>query len=332
MPTDLPLNVRDPQQFTLAAFPGYNPSDVRRHIKKLLDKYKLGITPERITSERVGASGAVGKAIVAGTTIVRAFYDGTDNTGMIEHGKPVVFDTTTGLGVTGINPKWTKDEYKVVGKALMDYNVVNPEGGYIYVQLLEDLPLTGEIIARANPIPDGPTYPNIYHWSHADPGIDSQQTCVWPFELPLDLSFNPSTPDLNFGLGDQSWEGSGQYIWAFNLTRQYVNLGALVHLKPAGVAGTQYYCEYYMPPSFFGTLYGDLLFGQSSSILIDTSIQSGLEGTYLSVDDRMLKEGDKLVAGNKVWASLYCYNAGSADFVWRFGVTQSNTCPVKQTG
>lgn len=334
--TDKPLNVMPPAGFTIWPYVGggMDPTDARRYIRTLLANQRIGFTPELVSPDRLGGQvDVIGKAVVAGTTNVKCFYDGTDNTGEIRHGASVVFDTTTGLAVTGINPKWTPDQYKVVGTAMGEYRTPNPGAfGIIQMTIKEDQPLPeGPIIARAAPAP-GLTWPTMFSWCDADPGVPGSQEYVWTAELPADLSFNPQTGyGASFGLGGNVWQGSGEYVYIYNLTRQYVHMGAYLEIKPAGATARQYYCEYYMTPSVIAKLLEILKEGNSANAELITSSQQGINGTFIKVDDRMLKDGQQLKKDQNVWCSLYRYTAGAGlDFVWRWGAVQSVECPEKQ--
>lgn len=59
--------------------------------------------------------------VTSGIIIANAYWDGSDNTYVITNGQPVVFDTVTGRCVTGINPKWSPEEYVIVGTALLGF-------------------------------------------------------------------------------------------------------------------------------------------------------------------------------------------------------------------
>lgn len=115
-------------------------SEKRKEIKTKLDNYNFGINTAPVSTQRlkeVGADGqdADGHAIMDGIAWVRAFYDGTNKTGKIKQGHPVVFDTVTGRSVTGINEEWGVDEYKVVGTALQDYEDTDPKGSVVPIKL-----------------------------------------------------------------------------------------------------------------------------------------------------------------------------------------------------
>lgn len=95
----------------------------RIRITKLLNKKTFGVFNESISKQKIndlpGTSTELinAEVTVSGMIWVECYCDGSDNTGQIEHGKPVCFDTVTGRCVTGINDKWSPGEYKQVGIA-----------------------------------------------------------------------------------------------------------------------------------------------------------------------------------------------------------------------
>lgn len=90
-------------------------------------------------------------AVISGICFVRAFYDATANTGQIYAGKPVVYDSVTGKCITGINPAWSADEYRVIGTSLVDYDEITAaaDGGEdIPIELLQDTPIRGNLFFK----------------------------------------------------------------------------------------------------------------------------------------------------------------------------------------
>jgi hypothetical protein len=329
------LKVVDPAKFKIdhADYSGKTKPDARKAIKKLLEKYKLAVCPEPITADRVYSGGDTrGKAIIAGTTWVRCFTDGTDNTGAIKFGKPVVFDTVKGFGVTGINDKWAEDEYYILGKALQDY--AGPGEDKIIMQFVEQVPHKGEIIAKCKIDPAaGGRYPVFQDWTEADTGAD-QQKCIWSFELPKSIVFKDTSDNIYLkDSGNNKWEGAGQYVKAFNLTRQYVMKNALCHLFPSGNDAVQYYFSYSMPQTFYGKLDADLKQGDFALATVDGDHTAGIEGSKMRVYDKMLSSvnsiSSKLKSGTKILATLTQKNTNT-DFVWRLVVQQADACPIRQ--
>lgn len=111
---------------------GLTNQEKRRRIVALLANKTVGVSPIKI-SKKMAAEREISsyegefKTIVGGLTRVRAYYDGTDNTGEIKIGQPIVFDTVTGNAVTGINEKWTADEFHVVGISFSNYALSGPQ-------------------------------------------------------------------------------------------------------------------------------------------------------------------------------------------------------------
>lgn len=144
------LRVTDPSVLLIShsTYSGKTPAEARRLVKIELDKLHFGITPDPISGPRASRQlgggqipeAVAGNAISEGVTFVRCYYDGTDNTGKIKHGKPVVFDTVKGWGVTGVNETWQPDEYKILGIALDEYEDEAEEGGRIAVRLIPQQP------------------------------------------------------------------------------------------------------------------------------------------------------------------------------------------------
>lgn len=315
-----------------ADYNGKSKSEARREIKKLLDKYRISITPEMLAPNRFTyANGAKvqGRFITTGTTWVRAYYDNTDNTGKIEYGKPVAFDTVKGWGVTGINPKWSPDEYKVVGVSLADYEQTGEQGKVPVV--LEDTPKVLEPVLAKAKVKEG-DWPSIQSWSEATQGSNNQQV-IWEFELPKEIKFKESDSSKWFeGAGDTKWEGSGAYVKAFNLTRQYVPKNVYTWLHPDKKTG-QLYFDYYMPPSLLGTLDTQLTTGGSVLMTIHEHFRGEFEGEKVKVYDYLMNANKKLPQGAKVWTNLFRYSSTNTidPFVWRLGIVQSNTCPISAT-
>lgn len=321
---DIPLKVKSSKEFTISdpKWSEYKkPAEKRRAIAKALNDYKFAITPERLSADRIG-QGGVGKAVIAGVTRVLAFYDTSDNRGEIKHGRPVVFDMVSGMGVTGINPKWGPGEYKIVGKALNDCKVQNPQGTIIQIEIFDPPPPPDQVVAKAA-VAQGDTYPNIQKWSEGD-----EQMYVYPFELPEVCNYDNTKPDKGLGEGATNWKGSGQFVYGYNTTRQYVVKGAFCLLDLAGTKDTQYYFEHWMFQQCLATLDAELKAGMDVLATIDSEWASGVEGTKIKVYDKMMQAGYRLKAGAKVMVSVLRHGTGEKP-VWRFAVVQSVDCPDK---
>jgi len=116
-------------------------ADRRKYITSILKKtnFMVNVTPISNTEYFNLTQGGVtpfafsGAAVHTGMVWVNCYVDGTDLTGSIVTGKPVVFDTVTGRGVTGIHPSWKTDEYKIVGTAWKPFT--GPGWGRIPISL-----------------------------------------------------------------------------------------------------------------------------------------------------------------------------------------------------
>lgn len=100
----------------------------RNMIKTKMANKTIGINHVKISKKILEDKGITGtepqrRMTISGVTLVKAYYDGTNNTYKIEKGQPVAFDTVTGVAVTGINPKWSVFEYRTIGVALEDFNI-----------------------------------------------------------------------------------------------------------------------------------------------------------------------------------------------------------------
>jgi hypothetical protein len=111
---------------TSEKYAGKTHAEARRLIKKILDQMTFCVSTEAVSKDTASAllnddtlpDTVHGKAVIHGVTWIVGNVDGTDDTGVIKYGKPVAVDTTTGKCVTGVNSKWSADEYKVIGTAL----------------------------------------------------------------------------------------------------------------------------------------------------------------------------------------------------------------------
>lgn len=112
--------------YTIANYPEKTPQEARQHIRTLLEDTNFMVNVSPVTlNQLVEISGSMSElpptvsaaAVETGMIWVHCYVDGTANTGTIEHGQPVCFDTVTGRAVTGVNEDWGKSEYKIVGTA-----------------------------------------------------------------------------------------------------------------------------------------------------------------------------------------------------------------------
>lgn len=138
---DISQTIAASNEFTLSwyGWDTYSPvpsnSSKRQIIKGKLEFKQIGINTVKINKKILSDKGIEGeeceaRITLSGVSYVRAYYDGTNDTGKIVAGKPVAFDTVTGTSVTGVNEDWAVSEYKVVGIALEDFELVVPEEGY----------------------------------------------------------------------------------------------------------------------------------------------------------------------------------------------------------
>lgn len=316
-----------------------SPTEARQQIKKILDLANFAIATEpvnlnaaaRIVGSDFLPSRMSTRAVINGVTWVIANVDGTENTGKVVYGKPVVFDTTTGKTVTGVNDKWSADEYKIVGVAL---DAVESGQKLIPVAVGQNptTPTSSTVLAKCK-VADGGTHPSIEDWSQAD---STDQNLIWEFELPKASEFKESDVGVWFEdidtAGETRWQGSGDHVKAFNLDRTYVYKNAVVLLtKTNKSAAAQYYFNFEMSPTIYGTLDADLTKDGEALISIDTALLGGIEGSKVKVHDRFLSTGKKLASGVKVVAVLERLSEEASEdgkFSWRFYVMQANTCPV----
>lgn len=317
-------------------------AEARVKIKRILDLTNFAIATEEISTARASQflpqdatlpSRMATRAIIHGVSWVMANSDGTDDTGVIKYGKPVVFDTKTGKSVTGINDKWSPGEYRILGTALDEL-----ESGYKLIPILLGSPpmqQDGPITCRAK-VKTG-TWPSIQTWSEATPDSDEQQS-VWEFELPKSHEFKEADStkwldDIETA-GESHWEGSGEFVKAFNLDRTYVYKNSLVTLTKQSKGGAaQYYFNFQMAQTLTGTLDGNLT-KESNALMTIVPTDKTIQGTKVKVHDRFLSTGKKLATGTKVLVQLMRQPSAAEDepvnepFIWRYVVTQSNNCPV----
>lgn len=321
-------------------YSGKQPAEIRRAIKKILDLCSFSIATEEVSQAIVDNTGAVTpesmsvRGVISGVTWVNGNADGTDNTGKIEYGKPVVFDVTTGKTVTGINAKWAEDEYKVLGIAL-DEVASGQKLIPVAVGQTPQSETSTTVLAKAR-VKTG-TYPTLQSWSEA--ASATEQRVIWEFELPKTSAFIEA--NVNSWFNDVSseaatrWQGSGEFVKAFNLDRTYVykDMPVLLHKANKGAA-KQFYFNFQMASSIVGTLDGDLSYNGNALITIDTAFNGGIQGSKCKIyDNRLLPAGKKLLSGTKVWATLEREAAVGNEntpgaFQWKFYVTQADACPV----
>lgn len=284
-PTDYTQPIQDPTEFTLAWTgwaDGMSDSDKRKKIKIKLDLYNFGVNPTSVKASGVSEYDSSGASsndsqpdmsndmFVNGAVLVKAIYDGTDKTGKVVQGKPVVFDTTTGSAVTGINEKWSPEEYKVVGTSMVDFaDTSQTSGKKIPIQLTP--PPTAETsVVLGRCVKKTYTETTLQQWLK-----QGLQRCVWEFEImSKDIQVTndgsvlahpatgsqaqPLRPRLETGY-DDSWASSdptsgsvkGTVVEVFNLLRQFIPIGEVSVLYKRG---SQYYCKVPMQAMIIGKL------------------------------------------------------------------------------
>lgn len=134
---------QDPSDYMIETYIAQfmNHDEARRTITELLKSKNVMVNAHPLTATELtelgldGTARLQGQAINFGLVWVLCYYDGTEDTGEIINGHPVVFDTVTGKAVTGINPAWKTDEYKIVGIAWKSFSEIGY--GRIPIQLIQ---------------------------------------------------------------------------------------------------------------------------------------------------------------------------------------------------
>lgn len=143
------LEVFDPAKLKISHsdYSGKSTAEARKAIRVLLEDYNVVIATEAIDQSKITPylQGTAFPSYIQsygqmeGIGMVRAYYDGSANTGAIKNGHPVVLDTVVGNAVTGIHSTWKSDEYKIIGVALADYTDTG-QGKRIPVRLQPPVP------------------------------------------------------------------------------------------------------------------------------------------------------------------------------------------------
>jgi hypothetical protein len=180
----------------------------------------------------------------------------------------------------------------------------------------------GVVVARSKLNPEGGgTWKDIETWS-----TDTQQQVLWDFELSKTSKFTETNPN-EFLVNGTTFEGSGEYVKAMNLTRQYVLKDEIVILFKCGSEG-QYFFSYQMPQIIYGALDADFAAANATTgqlITIDSQFAAGFQGTKVRIYDKdLIPSGNKLTIGNKVWASL-----ARSTSRWQYFIIQARECPTK---
>lgn len=151
--SDKALDVVDIDQFKYTSQAG-TAAARRRAIKTLLDTYSIVIMPHKFDAADLDGSPYVeGPCPIEGTTWVLARGNTSDYTYPITSGKKVCFCIQDAASVTGIDPDWNDDEYRIVGTALESFSSTGPT--VIMVKLeaqpkAHKLPVRGQVGSMAN--------------------------------------------------------------------------------------------------------------------------------------------------------------------------------------
>lgn len=143
------LEVFDPAKLKISHsdYSGLTAQQARKAIRLLLEDYNVVIATESVDKAKITPylqgetfpSYIQSYGQMEGIGMVRAYYDGSSNTGAIKNGHPVVLDTVVGNAVTGIHSTWKSDEYKIIGVSLADYTDTG-QGKRIPVRLQPPVP------------------------------------------------------------------------------------------------------------------------------------------------------------------------------------------------
>ncbi len=333
---DYTQEIRDPSEFTLSwsGWGSETNAEKRRVIAQKLKDYNFAVNPVKISLADFKAIVGI-KLIGDGTDefetdgymegiyMVNAHVDGTSDTGTIQQGQSVVFDTTTGRCVTGINEDWETDEYKIVGTSLVDfeYSSGDPDEKAIPIRMTPP----GVAATESKPILARCVYKRYPRTSLSQWLQQGLQRVVWEFEImskdievtnPNDtgsLSMFPLRPKLSEGF-DNDWASdtppsgaeSGEVVEVFNIARQFIPIGQVAILTKRGEA---YYCDVKMEPIIWGNL-DEMLDGTLATYptgtpgKMTTSACNGLDNPIDIWDYGEMMPGAKLGPGTNVLAGL----------------------------
>lgn len=165
--------INDIEPYTLAGAIGSTNHEKRLNIVKLLEGKGLAINTIPIAGNIASVVGLTNEETctapmkTAGIVLARAYIDGTEDTAEIKIGRPVAFDTVTGVAVTGVHDSWIQLEYRRIGLALDNFSKIQPyEGSENLVQIKIDLPEDpGDDIVAKTP-PEGIPSRNGLHLFH----------------------------------------------------------------------------------------------------------------------------------------------------------------------
>ena len=316
------LRAFDPAKLKIshADYAGKTPVEARKAIKKLLDNHSVVITTEKIDKARIEAilgTNAGGEKIpipaymqssgqMEGMCMARAFYDGTDNSGAITAGKPVVIDTVTGNCVTGINSKWSPDEYKLVGVALEYLTTPSPKDDRrVMIRLSPPAAAAATDIglfqtaAKLNP-------PTPYPPFESPPSGTAPVTIrrVYP-------AYRYANPDPTWsGTGNPGFTGGrGEDVEIYNtspMARWVPEFTQLIGWK----INDKWYCQFVPFPTIYGFLAEDMNLDQIGSYakVQQSNLTSGTTINGMSVNEKVKnmaqRPGYKYPSGTPFLASL----------------------------
>jgi hypothetical protein len=116
--------VQSKDPYVYSTYPSKTPKEARQYIKALLDNknFAVSVSPT-IASQLRSAAGSSTDNIQSlmkahGIVHVNTIVESSEYHYAIETGQPVCFEIYYGKYLTGINPAWGVDEYKIVGAAM----------------------------------------------------------------------------------------------------------------------------------------------------------------------------------------------------------------------
>lgn len=126
-------------------YPNVTSSEIRQIITEKLKSLSFFVNATKLDKDKMAEydnPDVSNDCIKSGICLVNSHVDSGDFTNPVESGKYVCFDMSTGLHVTGINPTWPDNEYRIIGTALDS----NPDEEFklIRVKLIDHLNLMKE--------------------------------------------------------------------------------------------------------------------------------------------------------------------------------------------
>lgn len=318
------LELVDPASLLISHsdYSGKTPSEARRAIKVKLDDYNFAVSLERIDKQKINAT-LNGETMppfmetlaqMEGVALVRAYYDGTPNTGAIKTGHQVVVDTVKGNAVTGVHATWSSDEYKIIGVALEDYSTPSVEGKRIAIRLLPSSAIAAnEAALFQTHAKTGQSYPSF---PTQTPGASIGTRRVFPARKYT----NPSYPTT----GNPTSLGGGIDV---NTDYDLYNIAIQPRwvLEFTEVIGwkikDQWYMEVVPAPMIYAVLTSDLLLSAFGSYATVSSAQPAMIAPGEKVRSMGIRTGYKYASGTAILAFLL----GT-----EYTVIKAFQCPVPQ--